>query len=225
MYSGRRSGSVTPRGNPLCLNQLHLQPRRAARALQENMQAIIKRFSQLFKEKIGLNPSLISDQMWYQILNERMTLCGIEDMDVYYQYLLQSPLEFQEFIEHIIVPETWFFREIDAWDVIKTYLAGIAKPHILSLPCSTGEEPYSIFIMLLESGFAPNQISIDAADISKKALVKARLAVYDTRSFRGTELSFRDRYFTKVGMDYKLHSQIRQGVNFFYGNLFGSISN
>ena len=65
---------------------------------------------------------------------------------------------------------------------------------VLSLACSTGEEPYSIAMALLDSGLAPQHVRIDAVDISHQALRQARQAVYGHHSFRGNDLQFRERY-------------------------------
>jgi chemotaxis protein methyltransferase WspC len=64
-------------------------------------------------------------------------------------------------------------------------LAALAPVRILSCPCSTGEEPYSVAIALSEAGFAPSAFSIDAADVSRSALAIAESAVYRRRAFRG----------------------------------------
>jgi chemotaxis protein methyltransferase WspC len=67
---------------------------------------------------------------------------------------------------------------------------------ILSLPCSTGEEPYSIAMALLDAGIPGDRFRVDAIDISARALERARAAVYGDNAFRGQPLDFRDRYFT-----------------------------
>jgi chemotaxis protein methyltransferase WspC len=90
---------------------------------------------------------------------------------------------------------------------------------VLSIPCSTGEEPYSISIALLESGLTPNQFQIDAVDISQVALEKARNALYRDNSFRGENLDFRDRYFQKNDNGYKLYDWLGQKINFTHGNI------
>jgi len=90
----------------------------------------------------------------------------------------------------------------------------------LSVPCSTGEEPYSIAMTLLDRGLAPGMFQIDAIDISAKALEKGRRAVYGKTSFRGaSDLGYRDRYFQETPDGYQLASEIRQRVRFFRANL------
>ncbi len=65
----------------------------------------------------------------------------------------------------------------------------------------------------------PGQFSIDAADVSRVALEKARRAVYGMNSFRGTEAAFREKYFTRVREEYKLLESVAENVNFIDGNV------
>jgi chemotaxis protein methyltransferase WspC len=99
------------------------------------------------------------------------------------------------------------------------------KIRILSIPCSTGEEPYSAAICLHRAGIALDRIAIDAVDISKRALTKARRAIYGRNSFRGVDEGLQDRYFKKGGAGYRLIEEIREIVNFKQGNfLIGPLS-
>ncbi|WP_445623362.1 Maf family protein [Lactiplantibacillus plantarum] len=75
-----------------------------------------------------------------------------------------------------------------------------ARAHHLvqSVPCSSGEEPYSIAMALLDAGVPPARFQIDAVDISERMVEFARRACYGRNSFRGDNLSYRDRYFTET---------------------------
>ena len=92
---------------------------------------------------------------------------------LYWQRLQQSPDELQALIEALVVPETWFFRHRDAF----TALAEMAQDErrarrgtvreaqplrLLSLPCSTGEEPYSMAMTLFDAGFGADEFTVDA---------------------------------------------------------------
>ena len=144
----------------------------------------------------------------------------------YYQKLICSEQEFTELVETVTVPETWFFRTHQSF----TALEGIAKHewlpthpndvlHILSVPCSTGEEPYSIAMTLLDCGFQPAQFIIDAVDINNRNHYTAKQALYTRNSFRNQDLSFRDRHFKKSGSAYQLADRVKHTVNFIQGNL------
>ncbi|QYD68049.1 methyltransferase [Paraburkholderia edwinii] len=127
------------------------------------------------------------------------------DLETYWQLLNASHDERQALVELIVVPETWFFRDREAF----VALARLANERlvrdashvlrVLSAPCSTGEEPYSIAMALFDAGIGPERFSIDAIDISERALDIARAGVYGRNSFRGRALEFRERHFTVAG--------------------------
>ena len=89
----------------------------------------------------------------------------------------------------------------------------------MSAPCSTGEEPYSIAMALIDAGLPPHRFKIDAIDISARALGEARRAIYGRNSFRGGELSFRDRFFRASSGGYELIEPVRERVEFQHGNM------
>jgi chemotaxis protein methyltransferase WspC len=143
-----------------------------------------------------------------------------------YSALAAEEKELQQLIELVVVPETWFFRDHEACATLARYAIEEWRPahpdsmmQLLSLPCATGEEAYSMAMALLDAGLPASRFRIDAIDISIKALARAREAVYGRNSFRSTDLSFRDRYFTGAGDTYLLSETVRRQVHFQPGNL------
>lgn len=180
----------------------------------------------LLKKKIGLDVNSISSGAIKRAISERMKDCGITDTQNYLQWLEQSQQEWEALIELVIIPETWFFRERESFNFLKHYIKSewlttqyqdILK--VLSIPCSTGEEPYSIAIALLEAGLSATKVRIDAVDISKKNLFTAKLGVYQDYSFRGNPVSFQKSYFQGTELGYQLCQKVKGMVNFMYGNL------
>ena len=180
----------------------------------------------LLRERIGLNSASIGSSCILRAIQQRMTNSGIRDITEYYRKLTSSGPEFTELVETVTVPETWFFRTHQSF----TALESVAKHEwlpahpsdvlqILSVPCSTGEEPYSIAMTLLDCGFQPAQFIIDAVDINARNLIMARDALYSRNSFRNQDLSFRDRHFKKSGNAYQLVDRVRHAVNFINANL------
>lgn len=189
----------------------------------------LKRIRHLFEQKMGLDTSLISDEGWHRIVKERMAICEINNLSQYVQRLFSSSIEFQEFVELLVVPETWFFRDKASVEFIVDHAikewVSHPKSHpirILCLPSSSGEEPYSIAMMFAHEYFPANLLHIDGVDISKRALAKAEIGEYNKNSFRTKDLTFRDQFFTKVESNYILAPAIRQMVHFSFGNLFDS---
>ena len=147
--------------------------------------------------------------------------------------LKENTQEIHELIEEVVVPETWFFRNKTPFVALADYAVKNLLPktrkgefvRILSAPCSTGEEPYSIAITLLESGLPAEMFEIDALDISKRALTKARRAIYGKNSFREVEERVIHNYFDKVRSGRHLNETVRNQVNFKLSNfLVGSLS-
>ena len=126
----------------------------------------------------------------------------------------------------MIVPETWFFRYPESFVTLgrlaRERLAAHSSPRvlrILSLPCSTGEEPYSIAMAMFDAGFAAHQFKVDALDVSPLSVQRAQRAVYGKNSFRGQNIEFRERYFTLEEDGYQLCARVREQITFHVGNL------
>jgi chemotaxis protein methyltransferase WspC len=129
-------------------------------------------------------------------------------------------------IEAVIVPETWFFRYPESFTALASLahkrlaeLAGARPLRLLSLPCSTGEEPYSLAMALLDAGIAPGAFLIDGMDISPSSVTKAGQAVYGRNAFRGSDLGFRERYFDALDEGHRLHGRVQQQVSLQVGNV------
>jgi chemotaxis protein methyltransferase WspC len=179
----------------------------------------------LLKEAMGLDIDSIGASALQRALRERLSACRIVDLNVYLQHLHDSETELQELIEAIVVHETWFFRDREAFAALvrNVYDPSFCRKadstlRLLSLPCSTGEEPYTIAMALLDAGIAADRFQIDAFDISAPSLARARRGVYGSNSFRGEELDFRKRHFEPTGRHYRLHDSVRRQVRFQQAN-------
>jgi chemotaxis protein methyltransferase WspC len=101
-------------------------------------------------------------------------------------------------------------------------LASGGSLRILSAPCSTGEEPYSIAMTLLDAALPPGRFRIDGIDVSEALLARARAGRYGVFSFRGGDVAFRERHFRKVeGADavWEISEPVRGAVRFVRDNL------
>ena len=182
----------------------------------------------LLRAEIGLSAELIGAQSIASAIRNRMSARGITDPADFHYRLQNDPLELAEMIEEVIVPESWFFRGVEAFRNLSRYLsqwrpANTGKVfRALSIPCANGEEPYSIAMILLSSGLEPHQFHIDAVDISRRVLQRAEQAAYGEFSFRESEVEFqmlRDRYFEKREAAYCLRDSVKSTVAFQQGNL------
>ncbi|MBV9408439.1 MAG: methyltransferase domain-containing protein, partial [Candidatus Eremiobacteraeota bacterium] len=144
----------------------------------------------------------------------------------YLDLVRTSGEELQELIEAVVIPETSFFRDRGAFAALRSVVLDRQLPNapneplrILSVPCSTGEEPYTIAMTLLDAGSHATCARVDAVDISARALAHAKHGFFGANAFRGADLAFRDRYFTPAGARYRVNDAVRALVQFQRGNL------
>jgi chemotaxis protein methyltransferase WspC len=157
-------------------------------------------------------------------IRQRMKECAITRSDVYFDRLNQDTEEFSALTELVVVPETWFFRDHAAFGTAVQFVRnrlgqGKGPVSILSVPCATGEEPYSLAMALLDAGIAASEFSIEAIDISKRAIQFASNGAFGRNAFRTQDLSFRDRHFAHSEHAYVLSRRVRDCVTFSQGNL------
>ncbi|SAK67206.1 MCP methyltransferase, CheR-type [Caballeronia glebae] len=188
----------------------------------------IGRFIELLHRTIGLDAESIGANAVSRAVRERYNLWRDEQggtLDDYYRALTQDHACMQELIEAVVVPETWFFRDPEAFAALAR-LARVrlherpAKPvRVLSAPCSTGEEAYTVAMALIEAGVPAERFTVDAIDVSERALAIARRAHYGRNAFRGRALDFRDRHFRAIDGGWQLDPAVAQSVRFSQANL------
>ena len=181
----------------------------------------------LLHEAMGLDVASIGASAVERAVQVRMQACNRSDLQAYIALARASEAELQQLIETIVVPETWFVRDPQAFSLLSRWACESWLPEtpqgplrLLSLPCSTGEEPYSMAMTLLEAGFPAGRLSIDAVDISEHSLSLARRAIYGKNSFRGTEVAFRGRHFDETAAGWQLRESVQALVHFQQGNVF-----
>ena len=186
----------------------------------------------LLNQLIGLNETSIGSAGVQRAIAQAMQAAGYGNVEAYWQHLQGSQAAIAALIEAIVVPETSFFRNPESFAFLKRWAsqtgrqqAAEAPLRLLSLPCSTGEEPYSIAMTLLEAGLSAEQFQVDALDVSEAALTQAECGVFSAYSFRPgqsvtTSLdAMVNRYFQREGARYRLSDRVRSRVQFRSGNL------
>jgi chemotaxis protein methyltransferase WspC len=186
-------------------------------------------FEHLLKASIGLDAGSVGESSIERAVQERLSACALPDRHAYWERVRSSGTELQALIEEVVVPETWFFRDREAFAVLASighekWLRASADGvlRLLSLPSSTGEEPYSMSMALLDTGVPADRFRIDAVDVSARAIAQAERAVYGRNSFRGQDLAFRDRHFEATDLGYRPSDSIRRQVHFRQGNLLAA---
>ncbi|WP_373991213.1 CheR family methyltransferase [Duganella sp. BuS-21] len=175
----------------------------------------------MLRAATGLN---LSKSVVERAIKNRMEQTEVADHDAYLQQM--TPEELTALVELVVVPESWFYRDPQAFqamtEFVRTRLAADSGRlvRILSIPCAGGEEPYTMAMVLTDAGIAPGNFMIDAFDISPTCVARAKSGIYGRNAFRAQDLSFRDLHFTSAGDgDYRVNDAIRKQVRFKQGNL------
>ena len=188
--------------------------------------AIYKRSGMYFSES--------SKYLLQKRLSPRARELNFETFQQYYYFLeydARSDQEFDQIFDLVTTNETYFFREpaqlaAFAEEIIPEIVE--RKPNrkvrVWSAGCSSGEEPYTIAMLLTEKGFFRKaSFEIFASDINQQVLAKARKGVYRESAFRATTPELRDRYFTPDdGGSWRISDEIRNRVSFGRLNLYDS---
>src|SRR5258708_3211260 len=181
---------------------------------------------QLLRETMGLDAASIGSTLIQRSVRLRMKHLGLKTMEDYQLLLQNSAPEWNELMESVVVTETWFFRDREPFSALVRLVlderapAHLARPlRLLSIPCSSGEEPYSMLMALLDARVPREYFQVDGVDISARALARAKRGIYGKNSFRGKDLAFRDRHFRASREGFVLNPNVRHGARFFQDNL------
>jgi len=180
---------------------------------------------QFLRETIGLDAGSIGRGVVERAILDRQRAAGAADAIAYLARLRSSKEELQALIEAVVVPETWFFRDPGAFDALSSVVRHGAVPmateplRLLSVPCSTGEEPYSMAMALLDAGVPSARFQVDAMEISTRALTLAEAATYGRNSFRGSGAMGREHHFEPAPRGRRVCERVRRQVRFRHGNM------
>jgi len=185
------------------------------------------KFFEFFYRKTGI---VFTDKKAYFVerrLGERMQATGCETFRDYFSLVRfqSSGDEWQQLVNAMTVNETYFLREEYQFDaMVAGMLPELTRDRrpgsavkIWSTPCSTGEEPYSIAIHLLENWKRADEfdIEIHASDIDTRVIAQARRGVYGARSLQRLSAALRSKYFTALGDDqFRIREELRDSIDF-----------
>jgi chemotaxis protein methyltransferase CheR len=192
---------------------------------------LFRKFCVLIHDITGLSYGETSRFFLERRLETRISALGGMTPYNYLQFLQYDADRAQEWdllIAVITTNETYFMREERQLrcfqkDILpKLGDRGGQKIRIWSAGCSSGEEPYTIAILIKELGRIPDDlIEIYATDINSKVLAKAKAGLYTESSFRAVDKDFKDRWFTtETSGQYKVRDTVQKMVTFARFNLF-----
>ncbi len=171
----------------------------------------------------GLDLSLYKEKQMKRRLESRINRLGKNSYKEFFQLIKTNKEAFDDFMNYLTINVSEFFRNPEQWKKLeKTILPSLIKEspniRIWSAACSTGEEPYTI-VMLLTRFFPLSKIKIFAADIDDEAIRKAKVGLYKEKSLENIPKDLRDKYFEKIGNSYKISDEIKSCVEFKKMNL------
>ncbi len=194
---------------------------------------LLSGLSRFIESKIGLNFPKERMRDLERGVCSAAAEAGHADVETYIRWLLSAPLsgiQVEMLASHLTVGETYFFRDKTGFNVLKTHIlpdlirsrrGREQRIRIWSAGCSSGEEAYSIAILLSE--IVPDlkewSLTILATDINPQVLKKAAAGVYTEWSFRDTPERIKTNYFMKKGNSFEIAANIRDMVTFSYHNL------
>src|SRR3989440_11858154 len=159
-------------------------------------------------------------------IGRRMTITHNRTMQDYLEYLKAHPEEVGELVKAFLINVTQFFRDPDAFvalrnDILPQIIAQARERdrvlRIWTAGCATGEEPYSLAMILtdlLEAELPEWSVKIFATDLSETVINFARRGLYAENVLSGVPTAYRDRYFERADHGYRITKSLRQIVIF-----------
>ncbi len=184
----------------------------------------------LVLEAGGIDLNLYKDKCVLRRIAVRQRSCGAPTLRAYLKLVRENPVERGRLVKALTIHVSQFFRNPSTFraiqeSVLPNLLAakqtgGGRALRLWSVGCATGEEPYSLAILLLEvGGQTVRRLSttIYATDIDSDSLVQAKEARYPARSLTNLPQCWQQRYFSQEGSRYRVVPEVR-GLVFFRGH-------
>ncbi|MGB3367412.1 MAG: protein-glutamate O-methyltransferase CheR [Acidaminobacteraceae bacterium] len=186
------------------------------------MQGYEKFKEQIFK-KTGLDLSLYKERQMKRRIESLIKRNHIDTYEEYYKLINTNKDSFDEFVNYLTINVSEFYRNESQWKILQEeILPEILKKKkrikIWSAACSTGEEPYTL-AMVLSNLMPLSQIKILAVDIDKEAIQKAKMGVYSKKSIENVPPAIKSKYFREVASSFAISDEIKKCVEFKHMNL------
>jgi chemotaxis protein methyltransferase CheR len=181
------------------------------------------RFIVDIKRLTGIDLSQYKETQMRRRLTTLRMKHGFHTFAAYFASLIKDPTLRNEFLDRMTINVSEFWRNPNRWQVLKEkYLPEMIKHsprlNIWSAACSTGEEPYTI-AMILDSLGVLTRCSLLATDLDEGVLVKSREGLYLERSVRDVPPDYKSKYFEAFEGTFKVQEKLKKAVNFQKQNL------
>lgn len=180
-------------------------------------------FTRSVYRKFGIDLKLYKEAQMKRRLTSLRNKRGYKTFTSYYQAIEQDSTLSDEFIDRITINVSEFYRNPQRWNVLRDkvipkLIKGKRSIRIWSAACSTGEEPYSLAILLKEH-FSHINATIIATDIDENALSKAEKGIYEESALDHIPNNKKSKYFTYENYKYKIQPSLKKNITFKKHNL------
>ncbi len=176
-------------------------------------------FKKNINKLINIDLNYYKERQMLRRITSLMKRNGFNNFDEYYQKLKIDKDLLEQFINYLTINVSEFYRNKSQWNILeKDIIPELVKKRrgplkVWSSACSTGEEPYSL-AMLLTKFYNLKDIRVLATDIDLGAIEKAKIGIYDEKALRNLPREFIHKYFEKVENSYKISDEIKAAVEF-----------
>ncbi len=182
-----------------------------------------ERFKEQILKKTGIDLSSYKERQMKRRIDSLIRRNNFNNYEDYYQEINKNKKLFEEFINYLTINVSEFYRNPTQWKILKDEIFPLLFKNnkqlkIWSAACSTGEEPYSLVLVLKEL-ISKEFIKIIATDIDKDALNKARLGVYSSKSVSNVPKHLLHLYFNQIEDCYQIKDEIKKCIEFQHHNL------
>lgn len=174
-------------------------------------------------KKTGIDLNLYKEVQMKRRLTSLRDKRGFDAFTDYFKAIDRDQELMAEFLDKMTINVSEFFRNKSRWDALENKILpeiskGKKKLKIWSAACSTGDEPYTI-AMMLSQHFNLSDIEILATDIDDKIIARAKEGIYTERALKEVPESLKQKYFTHENNLYKIDPKIKRAITFKKHNL------
>ena len=191
--------------------------------------ADFERFRTLIYNESGIHFSDSNRTILESRLKERLKSAKLDTVRAYYDFVLRDQEELKVLLDAVTTNLTRFWRNQAHWDTFVNYVVpdlgaykrkrGESRVRMWSAGCSTGEEPYTIAMVLTEILPPGFQVEVVASDISLKSVLTGKEGFYPDSRIAGVPDNYLRKYFERTTNGYKVVDSIRKLIKFDYHNL------
>lgn len=180
-----------------------------------------------FKAKVlkltGIDLSSYKERQMKRRIDSLINRNNYDDYEMYFKALTQNSSLYDEFINYLTINVSEFYRNPAQWEILEKEIVpklieSSNIPKIWSAACSTGEEPYSL-AMMMSRFVSLSSLKILATDIDDGAVSKAKEGIYSSKSLENLPKDFINNFFTKAEENYKISDKIKNCIEFKHHNL------